>query len=294
MYEYNGKQVTIMSCSDCNANCEHCYISYEGNFTGKDLLEMCKNFEGKYKIIINGTEVLLHDDYFDALKISNQNRVLTNGIIIYTHPEILDKIKACDINKVAMSYHFDSNVSHVSQKMVEDCIKIIKDKGMEPELMCTITKENYDKIDEILEKVHSLGVKTIRFFNCLNIGNNLINENDNILDKDELNTFFDNIYKEREKYPIEELRIKRNGTFGKDERKSPNNFRCPAGVDEVVITPSLDVYPCIYMTKKGYEIGKYVDGKIMLYDVGNTGDKCIAQEVFNKDNYHAFQGMLGR
>ena len=294
MYEYTGKQVTIMSCSDCNANCEHCYISYEGNLSGKELLDMCKNFDGKYKIIINGTEVLLHDDYFDALKISNQNRVLTNGIIIYTHPEILDKIKACDINKVAMSYHFDSNVSHVSQKMVEDCIKIIKDKGMEPELMCTITKENYDKIDEILKKVHDLGVKTIRFFNCLNIGNNLINENDNILNEDELNTFFDNIYEERKKYPIEELRIKRNGTFGKDERKSPNKFRCPAGVDEVVITPSLDVYPCIYMTKKGYEIGKYVDGKIMLYDVGNTGDKCIAQEVFNKDNYHAFQGMLGR
>ena len=30
MVEYNGKKVTIMSCSNCNTKCKHCYVSYKG------------------------------------------------------------------------------------------------------------------------------------------------------------------------------------------------------------------------------------------------------------------------
>lgn len=48
MIEYTGKQVTIMSCSDCNANCEHCYISYSGNMSGEDLVKMCQAFKNVY------------------------------------------------------------------------------------------------------------------------------------------------------------------------------------------------------------------------------------------------------
>jgi len=79
MIEYTGKQVTIISCYNCNANSEHCYISYYGNMSGEDLLKMCQAFKNKYKIIINGTELLLHQDYFNAFKLSDQSRILTNG-----------------------------------------------------------------------------------------------------------------------------------------------------------------------------------------------------------------------
>lgn len=39
--EFEGKEVTIMTCSNCNARCKHCYISYEGNFEQKDLYNLC-------------------------------------------------------------------------------------------------------------------------------------------------------------------------------------------------------------------------------------------------------------
>lgn len=52
-----------------------------------------------------------------------------------------------------------------------------------------------------------------------------------------------------------------------------------------VITPNLNVYPCVFLTKPGYEIGKVEDGKIMLYkDVINEfWKKCIAKEVHNNN-----------
>ena len=294
MREYRGKQVTIMSCSDCNARCEHCYISYSGNFKGTELLEMCKTFKNKYNIIINGTEVLLHDDYFEALKLSDQNRVLTNGLIIYNNPSILEKVKDAGITRVAMSYHFGTEVSHVPQYIVEDCILKIKEYGLIPELMCTITVDNYNELDYICEKVTSLGVKTIRLFNCINIGNCKDNCSDLCLNDEQIDDFFRNLNEQRKKYDIDQLRINRNGLFGPDTCSSKNNFLCPAGVDEVVITPDLNVYPCIFMTKPGYEIGKYINGKIMLYEFQNEGDTCIAHEVFNKHDESAFVKKLVR
>lgn len=34
MKEFSGRNVTIMSCSDCNTRCKHCYVSYKGNIDG--------------------------------------------------------------------------------------------------------------------------------------------------------------------------------------------------------------------------------------------------------------------
>ena len=48
MVEYNGKKVIIMCCSSCNLSCEHCYISYEGNRTAEDLLDVVRNLKDKY------------------------------------------------------------------------------------------------------------------------------------------------------------------------------------------------------------------------------------------------------
>ena len=295
MIEYNGKQVTIMSCSDCNANCEHCYISYSGNLSGQQLLAMCKNFKGRYKIIINGTEVLLHDDYFDSLKLSDQSRILTNGLIIYKNPDILKKVRETGIKNIAMSYHFDTEISKIPQQIIENCIKIIKKYELNTELMCTITSENYNNLDYICQRCLELGVKTIRLFNCINTGNCETNCSNLCLNDEQLKVFFKNLRKVRNEYPKEVLKIKRNGLFGEDIENENCNFLCNAGIDEVVITPNLNVYPCIFMTKKGYEIGKYIDGKIMLYnEFQNDGKQCIAHEVFNKQNENAFTKKLIR
>lgn len=69
--------------------------------------------QGKYKIIINGTELLLYNDYFKALSLSDQQRILTNGLVIYKDENILKKIKDTGIKNVAISYHFGTEISTI-------------------------------------------------------------------------------------------------------------------------------------------------------------------------------------
>ena len=64
--EFNGDSVIIMSCSKCNANCKHCYISFDGNLDGDELYDMVSKLKSKYKIYINGTEPLMNKEFLKS------------------------------------------------------------------------------------------------------------------------------------------------------------------------------------------------------------------------------------
>ena len=47
----------------------------------------------------------------------------------------------------------------------------------------------------------------------------------------------------------------------------------------------MKVYPCIYMTKEGFEIGEYKDGEIYLFQSPtHSRKKCLAKERYNNNN----------
>ena len=165
MKEFNGSHVTIMSCSDCNTKCKHCYVSYKGNFKGDNLYNICNKLKDKYQLNINGTEVLLHKDFFPTYNLIGQKRLLSNGIIINHDDTIIDYIKNSSIEMVAMSYHFviQDDISDISQELLKKNITKLQKNNIKVELMCTITKDNYDKIIQICENVVKLGVKKVRF-----------------------------------------------------------------------------------------------------------------------------------
>ena len=285
MVEYNGKKVTIMSCSNCNTKCKHCYVSYKGNFKGKDLYDLCNNLKDKYELNINGTEVLLHKDFFPVYDLIGQKRLLTNGIVINEDDDIIERIKNSSIEMVAMSFHFgiQDKISDVQKELLINNIKKLQKNGIKVELMCTITKDNYNKIKEICEYVKSLNVKKVRFINFLSTGNAINLDKKNILTDEQKKEFFEELNYVRNKYSKEELLIKRCGSFGYDNEHE-TNFKCSAGVNEVVITPDLNVYPCIYMTKDQFRIGKYINGKVMLdKEIKNDFNRCLASDYYNKN-----------
>lgn len=286
MIIYEGKRVTIMSCSTCNACCKHCYISYDGDIDPDFLEEMCQELSKKYTIIINGTEVLLNPGYLKSLAISKQKRVLTNGIVIHNNQELLSKVYQTGTKSIALSYHYGihDDISSIEYQTILDDIELIKEAGLEATLMCTITKENYNKVLEMCEFAIKHKVRSIRFFNYLKIGNALELSEDNILSDQELKLFFSQLGEARQCYPKELLNIKRNGTFGPNP-ENLSKFVCDACYDEVVIAPNMKVYPCIYMTKEGYEIGEYKDGQIYLYQFPtHNRKKCLAKERYNNNN----------
>lgn len=73
MKEFSGRNVTIMSYSDCDTRCKHCYISYKENIDGDLLYDMCDKLKDKYQLNINGTEVLLHRDFFKTYDLISRN-----------------------------------------------------------------------------------------------------------------------------------------------------------------------------------------------------------------------------
>lgn len=293
MIEYNGKQITVMACSKCNINCEHCYISYKGNRTPEELKRLVQNLSKKYKVEINGAEILTDPRYLESYPIVGQDFIMTNGLALYKNPELIELIKRYGIKKVFMSYHFgiQDDISSVKVKELETNIKNIHAKSLKIRLYTTITSNNYKLVHEIVECAKKYGVYSVRFTNYINQGNALNMESSNILNDEQLNAFFEQLKTERNNNDIERMKITRCGTFGSNGSKK---FNCYAGINNVVLTPDNNIYPCIFLAKPGYEIGYYDGEKINLfYRPTNDGLDCIVKEICNNANEEIFVKKFG-
>ncbi len=283
--EFNGNRIIIMTCSDCNTKCKHCYISYNGNFNANELYNICEYLSKKYWVQLNGTEILLHKDYFDSLQLVKQNFILTNGLEFQREPQIIKEIAKIGIKYVGISYHFGihNDISSVDEKIIQNDFYRLKSEGIQPDMRVTITKNNLKLIPEMCSKAIELGVNRIKFTNYLRLGLAEDLSSQQILMKGDLEEFFSILNSMRKKYPEDILRIRRCGSFGNDDNpRRKSNFNCPACTDTVVMTPDYNIYPCIFLSKPGFEIGKMIDGKIIIYkDIQHTGKMCLAQQVSN-------------
>ena len=283
--EFNGNRIIIMTCSDCNTKCKHCYISYRGNFNANELYNICKHLSKKYWVQLNGTEILLHKDYFDSIQLVKQNFILTNGIQFQREPQIIKEIAKIGIKYVGISYHFGihDDISSVDEKIIQDDIYRLKSEGIQPDMRVTITKENLKLVPDMCLRALELGVRRIKFTNYLRLGSAENLSSQQILMKEDLEEFFSILNLMRDKYPEDILRIRRCGSFGNDDNSRRKcNFNCLACTDTVVMTPDYKIYPCIFLSKPGFEIGKMIDGKIIIFkDIQHTGKICLAQQVSN-------------
>lgn len=100
LQEFNGKRVIVMACSDCNIRCKHWYISYKGSFSGKELYELISNLIDIYKILINGTEPLIHKEFLPSYKLAGYKSPITNGLVFKDNLNYLDELKENGINEI--------------------------------------------------------------------------------------------------------------------------------------------------------------------------------------------------
>ena len=295
--EYKGKQVTIMCCSDCNAKCKHCYISYKGNFTGEELYNTASTLQQRgYEVLLNGTEPLIHREYLKTYKLLGQWGALTNGLIFHNNFNYLDVIQTYGIKQLSISYHFDmqNQISPVSKQYLMKLWKEILARGMKFKINCTLSTSNMHKIHQYCREALSYGAYKIRFTNLLNLGaaNNL--DNGLFLNDSDINYVIENINSARELFNKDELYIERCGSFGPIKTKK---FHCPAGINSVYLTPDFKVYPCLFLSKPGYSIGFYKDGKLYIHNgYCNRGNCCLALNAQNnrcpKDNSSPFENKL--
>ena len=275
----------LMLCSSCNIKrCKHCYISYKGDFLVDEALDIVKELKKKFTVLLNGAEVLFNDKYLEIYKFLNQKWILTNGIKLLKDRKIVDKLKESGIETIEMSYHFgiQEEISEINEQQLCKIINLVKKVGFKIKLLTTITLNNYDKILKICYQAIEYGVDAIQFTNLINTGNAKNFEKDLVLKEKEKKVFFELLNQARKEISKDKLIIERSGTFGYDEEHK-TNFDCPAYNDLVVITPDYNVYPCIFLTSPGNEIGRYIDGKIYLKQDNKFKDKkiCFVQRKYN-------------
>ena len=281
---FDGDTVIVMSCSDCNTRCEHCYITYKGNFSKEQLNELVQLFAERFEVRINGTEPLLHKDYLEALKMAKQTKILTNGLVFKNNYEYIDILKEIGIKTLGISYHFDihDSISHVNREYLDELFKVIIDKGLNVQVMTTITSNNYQLIPRYCDYCYNEGIQRIRFTNFIRQGNGKNLDDHLILSDEQREEFFLILKNMREKYDRDKLRIERCGSFGNSKIIS-TNFECTGGTKSVVITPDYKIYPCIFLINKENEIGFYNDGNIYIRDdFEEKKDECNAVLKLNR------------
>ena len=216
--EYTGKSIKIMTCSNCNMKCKQCYIAYKGNFESKQLYNVVKLLRKKYEILLNGTEPLLNN-YLDTYKISNEKLILTNGLVFKNNIDLVDQIKDAGISRVCMSYQYEiqKDIESVSLNYLDDIFPKVREKGIDVEMMCTITSKNYNKLDEICKKAISLKANYLYMIEYMYQGNAQTKMDGDLKLTDEMrDEFFQNLKLVREKYNKEDLYIYRSGNMGDD------------------------------------------------------------------------------
>lgn len=60
---------------------------------------------------------------------------------------------------------------------------------------------------------------------------------------------------------------------------------CPSINNQVILTPDNNLYPCIFLAKPGYEIGRLIGDTLWINDEWlniNDGNQCYAKEICNE------------
>jgi len=283
---FDGNIIKIMTCSNCNVKCKHCYISFKGNFKEYELYDLVTKYAKNYEIRINGTEPLLHKEFLKSIKKAGQTMILTNGLVFKDNYDYIDELKEYGIKTIGISYHFDEHdsISIIPKAYLDNLFNEILKRGMEVQIMTTITSNNYKYIGNYCKYCYDKGINKIRFTNFIIQGNAKLMDKHLMLTDRQREEFFELLDKERKKYSIDVLRIERCGTFGKNI-KSYKKFACGAGVDSIVISPDHYAYPCIFLTKPGNEIGFYdkKSKKIYISNEFHNDDKdCLTFLTCNK------------
>ena len=164
----------------CDLKCAHCYMDAQERESAKELTTE----EGKMLIdqiaevskpvlVLSGGEPLMRKDIFELARYGTEKGLKmamgTNGVGITD--EVAKKILASGIKKMAIS--MDSSTPEIhdefrgvpgSWQKAIDGIKASIRNGLGVQFNTTVTVQNFDDIDNILDMAEGLGVKDLHLF----------------------------------------------------------------------------------------------------------------------------------
>jgi len=288
------KKIKIELTDLCPLNCLHCSSnsSIEGkifldlDYVVKILEEAKKN--GVEKIIFSGGEPLLYPSILDLILICSNLGIETilysTGInslnINEVSYNIFKELRKRGLSKFIFTLHSDKEKIHEYITRVSGSFKITLsaieesiNNGLETELHFVPMRFNFNSLEGLVYVAKNLGVKKISILRFVPHGRGILINNIKTLTKKE-NIFLRNIIKKiRKKNSI----IIRLGSpyniFFLDK-----NTKCNAGVDQMIINPRGEIFPCdAFKNINPEDLG--------IYDDHNSIFKHSISEIWIKSKY---------
>jgi AdoMet-dependent heme synthase len=164
----------------CNMHCAHCYLDAgrQGDERELDTSEAKRVIDqiacvSSPLLILSGGEPLLRNDLLEIAEYGKERgfrmALGTNGTLIT--PRMATRLKAAGIQKVAISIDSATPEEHDrfrgvrgAWKRAVDGIHASQEAGMGVQMNTTVTLQNYDEIDAIIDLGESFGIRDFQLF----------------------------------------------------------------------------------------------------------------------------------
>lgn len=245
------KAVYFVTTYKCNLNCIYCYAdsspkrSMKGDLTtaeAKDMLYQVKNL-GAETIIFTGGEAFLRKDLFELMKYSKEIglkvNVITNGVLISSKEKAEIVASLCDLVTISLDsmdkkQHELNRGSGTWEKVIR-AINYLYEAGCKMKINQTITKNNTDSIDELINFAKNKSIK-LNITPIAQIGRG--DEKTQGLNNFERKNVHDKILNQE----IDD--IEADGCKTINVRQFEHNRQCGHGTSEFSIDSRGNVFPC--------------------------------------------------
>lgn len=164
----------------CNLKCSHCYINAKETKMPEELSTDAAKMlihqiteVSRPLLILSGGEPLLRDDIYEIIRYGADRGLKmgmgSNGILI--NDEVAKKLKEAGMWTVAISLDSSIPKRHDEFRGVNGCwekainaIKSLKRAGIQVQVNCTVTQQNYDEVEDIMALAESLTVENFHLF----------------------------------------------------------------------------------------------------------------------------------
>jgi len=164
----------------CNLKCSHCYINANetkqvdelSTDAAKMLIHQIAEVS-RPLLILSGGEPLLREDIYEIIRYGADRGLRmgmgSNGMLI--DDEVARRLKDAGMWTVAISLDSSIPERHDEFRGVKGCwehavnaIKALKKAGIQVQVNSTVTRQNYDEVDDIMALVEDLGVENFHLF----------------------------------------------------------------------------------------------------------------------------------
>lgn len=232
----------------CNLKCQHCYVAREAGsreLTTQEIKRILKALAQAQALFLiwSGGEVLCREDFLEIIRFAHHlgfaQRIFSNGTQL--NNKMIKEIKRIHPISVEISLYGINPATHEKITRVKGSFKKslkalfrLKEEGVNTAIKFMAFKENLEEFKAVEDLSRRIKAKFVYDFNLAPRQDGSLEPTRFRLNNQDLENFI-------RRRPINLERL---------SYKSPEYLLCNAGVNNLSVSPSGDVYPCVGIREK--------------------------------------------